>query len=81
VIKAIEKARELGMKVVTLSGLKPENQSRKLGDINLYVPAKTYGVVECAHQILLHAWLDCSMGVTEWEREGVQNMHADEFTL
>lgn len=81
IVKAIEKARELGMKVVTLSGLKPDNLSRLMGDINLYVPAKTYGIVECTHQVLLHAWLDCYMGVTEWEREGVQNMRADEFSL
>jgi len=81
IVKAIEKARELGMKVVTLSGLKPDNLSRLMGDINLYVPAKTYGIVECTHQVLLHAWLDCYMGVTEWEREGVQNMRADDFSL
>jgi D-sedoheptulose 7-phosphate isomerase len=81
IIKAIEKARSLGMKVVTLSGLKPDNKSRQLGDINLYIPAKTYGIVECAHQVILHAWLDCSMNVTEWEREEVQNMRADEFSL
>jgi D-sedoheptulose 7-phosphate isomerase len=81
IVKAIKVARAKGMQVVTLSGLKPDNQSRQLGDINLYIPAKTYGIVECAHQVLLHVWLDKFMGITEWERDGFQNMRKDEFTL
>jgi D-sedoheptulose 7-phosphate isomerase len=74
-------AREKGMGVVTFSGLKPDNQSRKMGDLNFYIPAKTYGIVECAHQVLLHVWLDKYMGVVEWDREGCQNMHKDAFSL
>ena len=81
IIRAIAVARERGMKVITLSGLKPDNQSRSLGDLNLYIPAKTYGIVECLHQVLLHTWLDYSMGVEEWDREEVQNMNASEFKL
>lgn len=81
IIRAIEVAREKGLKVITFTGLKPENRSRTMGDLNIYVPAKTYGIVECAHQVLLHAWLDYSMGVTEWDRDEVQNMRADEFKL
>jgi len=77
----IETAREKGLSVITLSGLKPDNASRKLGDLNLYIPAKTYGVVECAHQILLHVWLDQFMDIREWDRESTQNMRKDEFTL
>jgi D-sedoheptulose 7-phosphate isomerase len=81
IIKTIEVARSKGMAVVTLSGLRPENASRQLGDINLYIPAKTYGIVECAHQVLLHVWLDKFMGITEWNRDGFQNMRNGEFTL
>ena len=80
-VRAIEVARERGMKVVTLSGLKPDNKSRAMGDLNLYIPAKTYGIVECAHQILLHAWLDHSMGVCEWDRDSTQNMNAASLQL
>ena len=58
IIKAIEIARTKRMFIVTLSGMKPDNKSRKLGDINFYVPAKTYGMVESAHATLLHCWLD-----------------------
>lgn len=81
IVKTIEAARSKGMGVVTLSGLKPDNASRQMGDINLYIPAKTYGIVECCHQVLLHVWLDKFMGITEWERDGFQNMRKDEFTL
>ena len=69
IIKAIEAARQQNMRVVTLSGMKPDNKSRMLGDVNFYVPAKTYGIVECAHQVLLHCWLDLYMGIEEWETE------------
>jgi len=81
VIRAIAAAREKGMGVITLSGLKPDNASRRLGDLNFYIPAKTYGVVECAHQILLHVWLDYFMDVREWDRTIPQNMRKDEFCI
>lgn len=58
VIKAIKTAKELGVFVVTVSGKKEDNQSRRLGDLNFYVPLETYGMVESAHAVLLHCWLD-----------------------
>jgi D-sedoheptulose 7-phosphate isomerase len=81
IINTISTARSKGMSVVTLSGLKPDNKSRQLGDLNLYIPAKTYGIVECAHQVLLHVWLDKFMGINEWDRDAFQNMNKDGFTL
>ncbi len=79
IVRTIAVAREKGMGVITFTGLKPDNTCRALGDLNLYIPAKTYGVVECAHQILLHVWLDKYMGIREWEREAAQNMRKDEY--
>jgi D-sedoheptulose 7-phosphate isomerase len=67
VLRAIEVARRKACRVVTLSGMKPDNLSRRLGDLNLYVPALTYGIAECSHQVLLHAWLDRFMNVREWK--------------
>ena len=67
VLKAIAAAREKRIPVVTFSGLKPDNASRRAGDLNLYVPGWTYGLIECAHQVLLHAWLDAFMEVRGWE--------------
>lgn len=58
VIEAIHTARELKMKVVTLSGMKPDNKSRALGDLNVFIPADRYGIVESGHQAILHCWLD-----------------------
>lgn len=81
VIRAIAAARKLGCKVITLSGLKPDNASRKLGDVNFYVPGRTYGIVECAHQVLLHMMIDAFMGIEEWARSGYQNMNVSQFQL
>jgi D-sedoheptulose 7-phosphate isomerase len=79
IVRTIRVAREKEMGVITFTGLKPDNACRALGDLNLYIPAKTYGIVECAHQILLHVWLDQYMGICEWEREAAQNMRKDGY--
>ena len=81
ILRALETARELGLSIVTLSGLRPDNGSRKLGDLNFYVPAKTYGIVESIHQVLLHLCLDRFLGVQEWARSDEQNMRRGEFKL
>lgn len=48
----------MGLRVVTLSGMRPDKRSRNLGDLNFYVPAETYGIAEASHQVLPHCWLD-----------------------
>lgn len=58
VLKAIHAAREKGSYIVTFSGKGADNSSRKLGDLNFYVPLQTYGLVESAHAVLLHVALD-----------------------
>jgi len=58
VIRAINVCRAKGGIVVTLSAMKPDNKSRKLGDLNFFVPAKTYGLAEVCHAGLMHCWLD-----------------------
>ncbi len=79
ITRAIEDAREKATKIVTLTGLAPTNPVRVMGDLNLYVPAKTYGMVEVEHQYLLHLWLDCYMGVVEWDRSIPQDMRSDSY--
>jgi D-sedoheptulose 7-phosphate isomerase len=61
VVAAIEAAKELGLKTITLSGMKEDNRCRQMGDLNFYVPGLTYGMAECSHQALLHCWLDIYM--------------------
>ena len=68
IVAAIQAARRLGMSVVTFSGMAPDNQSRRAGDLNFWVPSKTYGVAESIHAVLLHCWLDRFMNVAEWEK-------------
>jgi D-sedoheptulose 7-phosphate isomerase len=58
IINATEKAKKLNGKIITLSGFKPDNQLRNKGDVNFYLPISNYGVVECFHQVILHALLD-----------------------
>lgn len=61
IVRAIEEARKKGAFIVTLSGKGKDNNSRKMGDLNFYVPLQTYGMVESAHAVLLHCWLDMYM--------------------
>jgi D-sedoheptulose 7-phosphate isomerase len=58
VVRALESAVRLGLQVVTLSGMRADNRSRSLGDLNFYAPLQRYGWVESAHQIILHYWFD-----------------------
>lgn len=79
ILRALATAREMGLSIITFSGLRPDNSSRKLGDLNFYVPAKTYGIVESAHQVLLHLCIDRFMGIKEWARDEEQNMRRSGF--
>ncbi|CAK0759314.1 D-sedoheptulose 7-phosphate isomerase [uncultured Gammaproteobacteria bacterium] len=58
ILQAVGAARRLGGRVVTLSGFKPDNPLRRLGDVNLYVESIRYGFVEILHLALCHAMLD-----------------------
>jgi D-sedoheptulose 7-phosphate isomerase len=46
-------ARELGGAVITLSGFAPDNPLRTLGDLNIWLDSRDYGLVELGHQFLL----------------------------
>ena len=50
--------RQMECRLLTLSGFEPTNPLRKMGEMNLYVPSKTYGVVEGIHLAMLHALLE-----------------------
>ena len=58
IIKALETARNKGVYCITLSGMREDNKSRSIGNLNFYVPLPFYGLVESAHGSLLHAALD-----------------------
>ncbi|MEE9117581.1 MAG: SIS domain-containing protein, partial [Calditrichia bacterium] len=49
IVRAVNTAKSLNGTVVTLSAMGEGNAIRKLGDLNFYVPAQTYGMAETAH--------------------------------
>jgi D-sedoheptulose 7-phosphate isomerase len=61
IIRAVQAARALRCRVVTLSGFQPDNPLRRLGDINFHVSSCNYGTVELAHGALLHYVTDQAM--------------------
>lgn len=58
VVAALAAARRLGVRSVALSAMRPDNQSRHLADLSVYVPALTYGLAETCHAAILHHWMD-----------------------
>jgi D-sedoheptulose 7-phosphate isomerase len=81
IINALNYAKANKIQSLSLSGLKSDNKSIKLSNHSIYVPMKTYGMVECIHQVLLHLMLDESMGIFEWDRSDYQNMNIKSFNL
>lgn len=67
IVNAIDKAREKKGQIITLSGFKPDNQIRCMGDYNVYVEIEHYGIVESVHNLLLQQVVD-----TILERNGIK---------
>ena len=66
-LRATEIARKIGLKIITLSAMSPQNPLRSSGDINIYVPAQTYGYAETCHAAILHHWMDMVENSSSWE--------------
>ena len=49
---------ENGGSVITLSGFLPDNPLRSMGDVNIWLNASDYGLVEIGHQFILHNMSD-----------------------
>ena len=79
--KLTEYANKNSIELISFSGLKKDNHSFNNSAKSLFFPAKTYGMVECAHQLFLHMWLDKYMEVEEWNKRESQNMNSDDFRL
>lgn len=58
ILNACLVAQEKGGRVITLSGFSNENPLRALGDLNFWIDAKDYGLIETAHFFLLHTIID-----------------------
>jgi len=81
ILNVLNFCKDNNILTLALSGLKKDNKSILLADHSIYVPMKTYGMVECIHQIFLHLILDESMEIFEWDRAEYQNMNATNFKL
>ena len=81
IVNVLNYCKENKINSLALSGLKQNNKSIELADYSIYVPMKTYGMVECIHQIFLHLILDESMDIFEWDRNEFQNMNSSNFKL
>jgi len=58
ILNAAEKATEMGLSVITVSGFLTGNPLRKLGDLNLWVDSTEYNIVEMTHHVWLVAIID-----------------------
>lgn len=56
--RGVSAARARQCHVITMSGFQPDNHLRQLGDVNFYVPSRSYGEVEITHLAICHAILD-----------------------
>ena len=55
------------------------NKSVLISDFSIFIDMKTYGMVECIHQVFHHIWLDKFMNIYEWDRLDSQNMNIKNF--
>jgi len=62
ILKAVERARDMGCAIITFSGFAADNPLRLSGDLNFHVAGDEYGFVETAHAALIHAIIDLSLG-------------------
>jgi D-sedoheptulose 7-phosphate isomerase len=51
---AVAQMKNAGGVVITFSGFAGDNPLRSLGDINIWLNSKNYGLVEIGHQLVLH---------------------------
>ncbi len=58
ILHAVLEARRRGLFTITFSGFAADNPLAGLGHLNFYVPSDSYGVVETAHLLLLHAFVE-----------------------
>ena len=58
ILKAVRVARSKDCQVVTFSGFAADNPLRTMGDVNIYVPCDSYGIVESIHQLILQQIVD-----------------------
>lgn len=67
IIKAIEIAESKEGEVITFTGFESDNMIKQMGNVNVYVPCRKYGIVESIHNLMLQQIVD-----TIVERDGAR---------
>ena len=81
IVTILEYCKNININTLGFSGLDNNNKSVKLSKFSLHVPMKTYGMVECIHQVFHHLLLDKYMSVNEWDKLENQNMSSRNFKI
>lgn len=81
IVKALRFCFENGITTLGMSGLNKGNKSCIISDYSIFVDMKTYGIVECIHQVFHHIWLDSYLQIKEWEKTESQDMNIENFKL
>lgn len=55
---AVTAMRQVGGTVITLSGFDSQNPLRSMGELNIWLDSRDYGMVEIGHQFILHNLAD-----------------------
>jgi D-sedoheptulose 7-phosphate isomerase len=58
IVNGTLKAKELGLKTITLSGFSKDNDLNNKGDINFWIGSSSYNYVEMTHHVWLVAMVD-----------------------
>ena len=64
IVRAIAAATDKECQVITFSGFNPGNPSRRMGNLNFYVPSDIYGLVETVHTALAHYLTDRARSIS-----------------
>lgn len=62
ILRGADRGREVGCRLLTLSGFQSDNPLRAKGDLSFWVPTMSYGKVEVIHLAILHCICDCVAG-------------------
>jgi len=58
IIRGSRAALAKGCDLITMSGFKPDNPLRTMGQVNFYSPSTSYGFVEISHLAICHCIVD-----------------------
>ena len=61
ILLGVQAAKQKDCKIITLSGFDDNNPLSLSGEINFYVPSKSYGPVEVIHHSICHCIIDTIM--------------------